>query len=216
MQRLALHLLTALALTGSAGAVAPDGWVIDSQEQWTQATQASKGLAIEDGFATPSDKTATFASKVRRFDQKCKATTITFDQSPIWQNWQPIKNLGPVNMQDAPVFLSLGPDNYWVFYLFTQQKTDYVSDGPWVERVEARLGVDTDNDGNLDQWTDWQQVQEAYDDIQGFSKQVSKTPAKLDVSNLPAGFGFSFEVKLTDTTENKATPVLDRVILAFQ
>ena len=33
---------------------------------------------------------------------------------------------------------------------------------------------------------------------------------------LPAGFGFQFEVKITDTTENKSKPMLDRVTLAFE
>ena len=36
------------------------------------------------------------------------------------------------------------------FCLFTQQKTDYVSTGPWVEKVEVRVGVVADNDGKLD------------------------------------------------------------------
>jgi hypothetical protein len=34
--------------------------------------------------------------------------------------------------------------------------------GPWVEKVEARVGVDTDNDEKIDQWTDWQEVKETY------------------------------------------------------
>ena len=40
------------------------------------------------------------------------------------------------------------------FYLATQQKTDYISPGPWVEKVEARVGVDTNNNGKVDQWSD--------------------------------------------------------------
>ena len=102
------------------------------------------------------------------------------------------------------------------FYLWTQQTTDYVSDGPWVETVQARVGVDTDNDGKIDQWTDWQEVKETYDYIEGFSKQVAKTDAALDASKLPAGFGFAFELKLTDTTENKSKPMIDRVTLEFE
>ena len=35
--------------------------------------------------------------------------------SAIWQNWNPIENLGPVNLADAPVLLTVGPDNYWMF-----------------------------------------------------------------------------------------------------
>jgi len=101
------------------------------------------------------------------------------------------------------------------FYLATQQRNDFVSSGPWVEDVEVRVGVDTDNDTQIDQWTDWAKVSESYDYIEGFSKQVAKTPAKLDLSKLPAGFGFQYEIKLTDTTENESKPVLDSVTLNF-
>ena len=101
------------------------------------------------------------------------------------------------------------------FYLATQQKTDYTSPGPWVETVEARVGVDIDNDQKIDQWTDWTQVKESYDYIKGFSKQVAKAPAELDLSKLPAGFGFQVELKLTDSTENKSKPMIDRLSVSF-
>ncbi len=101
------------------------------------------------------------------------------------------------------------------FYLATQQKTDYISDGPWVETVEARVGVDTDNDNKVDQWTDWTQVKESYDYIKGFSRQVAKKPAQLDLSKLPAGFGFQVELRLTDSTENKSKPMIDSLSVSF-
>ena len=102
------------------------------------------------------------------------------------------------------------------FYLATQQNVDYTSPGPWVETAEVRVGVDTNNDGKSDQWTDWQQVKEAYDYIEGFSKQVKKTPASLDLSSLPEGYGFQFEIKLTDSTDNKSKPILEKVELSFK
>lgn len=101
------------------------------------------------------------------------------------------------------------------FYLATQQKTDFVSSGPWVETIEARVGVDTDNDGSIDNWTDWTVVTESYDYIQGFSKQIAKTPAELDLSNLPAGYGFQTQLRLTDSTDNKSKPIIDRLTLSF-
>ncbi|MEN8796173.1 MAG: hypothetical protein ACN4GG_03230 [Akkermansiaceae bacterium] len=102
------------------------------------------------------------------------------------------------------------------FYLATQMKTDYISSGPWVETAEVRVGVDTDNDGKSDQWTEWQQVKEAYDYIPGFSKQVKKTPASMELSSLPEGFGFQFEIKLTDSTENQSKPILEAIELSFR
>ncbi len=65
------------------------------------------------------------------------------------------------------------------FYLFTQQKSDFISPGPWVETVEARVGVDTNNDGKVNQWSKWQTVKETYDYKEGFSKHVEKRLHKL-------------------------------------
>lgn len=101
------------------------------------------------------------------------------------------------------------------FYLATQQSTDFVSPGPWVETVEARVGVDIDNDGAVDEWTNWTKIRESYGYIAGFSKQVARTPAKLDLSTLPAGYGFQISLRLTDSTSNKSKPILDRVTLTF-
>lgn len=102
------------------------------------------------------------------------------------------------------------------FYLATQQKTDYISPGPWVETVEVRVGVDTNNDKKVDEWTDWTEVKESYDYIKGFSKQISKKPAEMDLSKLPAGFGFQIEMRLTDSTENKSKPIVERMTLSFK
>lgn len=102
------------------------------------------------------------------------------------------------------------------FYLATQMKTDYVSPGPWVESVELRVGVDTNNDKQIDAWTDWTSVTESYDYIPGFAKQISKAEASADLSDLPEGFGFQFEIRLTDTTENLSKPILDSLEFTFQ
>ena len=101
------------------------------------------------------------------------------------------------------------------FYLATQQKVDYVSPGPWVDGVQVRVGVDTDNDQKIDKWTSWSDVKESYDYVKGFSKQVALKPAQMDLGELPVGFGFQFEIMLEDSTENDSKPVLDRVQLLF-
>lgn len=101
------------------------------------------------------------------------------------------------------------------FYLATQQRTDFVSPGPWVETVRARVGVDTDNDAKVDKWTGWTELKESYDYIPGFSKQVAKTPAQLNLSDLPAGYGFQIQLRLTDSTENKSKPIVEKLTLSF-
>ncbi|MEI6892401.1 MAG: hypothetical protein V5783_09535 [Pontiella sp.] len=102
------------------------------------------------------------------------------------------------------------------FYLLTQMKTDYVSSGPWVEAVDVRVGVDTSNDGKINQWSDWQRISEQYEPIEGFSKQIAKTDAQMELSDLPEGYGFQFEVKMSDTTANAPKPILDKVVVTFQ
>lgn len=496
-----------LAIVLPALSASADEWVVDSQEEWKAALADQEGLAIEDGVAEPSEKTATFRSKVKTFGEKRSLASFTFEQSPIWQNWNPIDNVGPSNLADAPVLLCKAPNDYWIFgryggkprgakgkkaanekpfvaedatlqgfdlplkttpypnqfdapgglkkglggyhawqsrdminwvhhgpvtegfsrwvtsaefidgktliyydfpndqdphvyvdedltdgipgrnmgkavddpshgsdagfirsldgkvhsifenwdpidaskrswdsplagravspngidgfeiqelppvdnrtqptgriatykhphwlkedpehyhtnvaeyevhepeqeaygdwaaisiggryylfadydpagghqmsvgwftspsleepftwcdhigqghpdpdigfaegkfYLVTQQKTDWISPGPWVEKVEARAGVDTDGDGKVDDWTGWQEVRESYSQVEGFAKQVARTDAQIDASGLPAGKGFAFEFRLTDTTENKSRPMIDRVRLAFE
>ena len=102
------------------------------------------------------------------------------------------------------------------FYLVNQTKHDYVSPGPWVEKVTARVGVDTTNDGNADVWSDWQEVKESYDHIEGFSKQIKRIPAAMDLSKLPAGYCFCFELRLEDTTANQSKPMLDSIEIRFK
>lgn len=69
------------------------------------------------------------------------------------------------------------------YYLFE----DFVSPGPWVAGVTVGVGVDTNNDGFVNEWTDWQEVNETYAGIPGFAKQVAKTPAQLDLSSCAGG-----------------------------
>ncbi|MEC8506495.1 MAG: hypothetical protein VXZ53_05930, partial [Planctomycetota bacterium] len=74
---------------------------------------------------------------------------------------------------------------------------------------------DTDGNGEVDDWTDWKEVKETYDYIEGFSKQIARTPAAVDLSELPKGFGFQVEIRLEDSTENKSKPILESIDLKF-
>lgn len=100
------------------------------------------------------------------------------------------------------------------FYLVSQT-VDFISPGPWVDGVEVRVGVDIDNDKKIDQWTEWRSIKETYSGVEGFAKQVAKTPAKADLNELPDGFGFQFEIRISDKTKNGSMPILDKVTLTF-
>lgn len=102
------------------------------------------------------------------------------------------------------------------FYLITQQTKDYISPGPWVEEVEARGGVDTDADGSIDKWTDWQVIKETYDHKPGYARVVDAAPAELNLSSLPEGFGFKFEFRVTDKTSNSSVPIMDKVQMSLK
>jgi len=101
------------------------------------------------------------------------------------------------------------------FYLINQTSKDYVSPGPWVDTVEVRVGVDTNKDGKVDAWSKWAEVKEKYDHIPGFSKQIERIPASLNLKKLPKGHGLGFEIRLSDTTENHSKPLIDQVKISF-
>jgi len=105
------------------------------------------------------------------------------------------------------------------FYLIVQnkeEKFDFVSPGPWVDGVEARVGVDTDGNGTIDRWTDWQKVTESYRQKPGFARVIEATPASLDLAALPAGKGFQFEFRTSLPADTTSRPIVDQVTMEFE
>lgn len=111
-----LTLISSIACFAISSAIAEDSpWLIQSQEEWTAAIQSSEGLEFKDGLASPTGKSGTLKTIIKSFPAKRSASSLNLTQSPIWQNWNPITNLGPLNLADAPVLLTKGPDDYWMF-----------------------------------------------------------------------------------------------------
>ena len=94
------------------------------------------------------------------------------------------------------------------FHLFVQRSQDFSSTGPWVDGVEAQAGVDTDGDGVVDEWTEYQTVNESYFHIEGFAKAYGANDATLDLSSLPEGYGLQIRFRASNTLA-----VLDSIAL---
>ena len=102
------------------------------------------------------------------------------------------------------------------FYLITQTSNDFVSPGPWVSGVSARVGVDVNGDGKVDQFTAWQKLEEHYRLKKGFSRIVERSPAKLDLSKLPEGKAFCFEIKIAKDVQTKVMPQIKSAEISFK
>ena len=77
-----LPLIALLLLTTTV--VAQDTWSIKTQTEWEQSIASKKQLELKDGMVSPTAKTATFQSQLKRFDSKRSAQSITFEQSTVW------------------------------------------------------------------------------------------------------------------------------------
>ncbi len=119
MKTNSLTLLTLSSLLSFSAVHADEkDWGIDSQKDWKDQIESSDGVIIEKGMVSPKGKTGTVLTKIRSFDSRRSVKSLTIAQSPIWQNWNPTENLGPSNLNDAPVLLTMGPKNYWMFGLY--------------------------------------------------------------------------------------------------
>jgi len=124
---------------------------------------------------------------------------------------EPFKKCGTIGKGHPDPDIIFAEGKFWLF----SQTDDFVSNGPWIDGVEVRVGVDTDDDKSIDQWTEWTIVKETYSAVEGFAKQVDKTPAELDLNSLPEGYGFQYEIRFSDKTKNDTVPELDKVELSF-
>jgi len=84
-----------------------------------------------------------------------------------------------------------------------------------VDGVEARVGVDEDGDGRIDQWTQWKRIKENYTQKPGFARIVDVTPASMDLSSLPEGKGVQFEFRTEQLDANKVQPIIDSVEIEY-
>ncbi|MDZ7776440.1 MAG: hypothetical protein U5L09_12965 [Bacteroidales bacterium] len=97
-------------------------WAINTTEEWKHNEKNSEGFSYENGFAIPISKISTYQSIIKTFNSKRSVNSIVFKQHSKWLNWEQVNDIKPVNLGDAPVFLSLGPNNYWLFGRYTDKQ----------------------------------------------------------------------------------------------
>ncbi|MFK7909711.1 MAG: Ig-like domain-containing protein [Akkermansiaceae bacterium] len=90
-----------------------DKWIIDDQADWTAATSSTSNMTITDGMVEPTANSAQFTSNAINFPVKRKATFLTLEQSPVWDNWTNAGNVSPSGAGDAPILVSVANDNYY-------------------------------------------------------------------------------------------------------
>ena len=101
-------LLTQLAL-------GEESWSITTAAEWAADIESSEGITIEKGVASPTEKAGSLRTKMKTFKEKRSAKSLTIQQSTLWQNWEAKPRIGPKNLRDAPVFLTMAPGDYWMF-----------------------------------------------------------------------------------------------------
>ena len=96
-------------------------WKIDSSKEWKKNDTSTADFNFEKGMVSGE---GIFKSKKKKLNKATKLSSITLEQSPVWNNWKEVKHVGPSNLKDAPVFLALKDKDYWVFGRYGELKGD--------------------------------------------------------------------------------------------
>ncbi|MEM6916234.1 MAG: hypothetical protein AAF491_06665, partial [Verrucomicrobiota bacterium] len=115
MLRIALSVFCLSLFLASTLPAGEASWDFSDPETWMESFSGGEGVRQESGGVSVESGEGTILTSLQAFEEKRSPSSVTVSQSPIWQNWNPIENLGPSNLRDAPVLLTLGPDNYWIF-----------------------------------------------------------------------------------------------------
>lgn len=85
-----------------------------------------------------------------------------------------------------------------MFYLIVQEGNyDYMSTGPWLDGVEVRLGLDINNDNDVDYWTKFRKIKESYSLKKGFTKVIDVIDAEISFDSIYL-YGFKIEFRLNE------------------
>lgn len=116
-----------------------DRLIINSQEEWTSSIEKVSSIEFKNGFATPSSKYSSLTSSLKTFKNPRSIKSISITQSPLWQNWEPVSNIGPENLGDAPVMISIEKGNYWLFGYYVNPRSPRYKVGKDFKSVPSKL-----------------------------------------------------------------------------
>ena len=102
--------------------VLADPWVVSTDDDWKAAKGYAENLKIAEGCAKPTAEQGSFKSIIKTFPEKRKLSSATFEQSPVWDNWEQIEDITPPGLGNAYVFLPVAPGNYYVFATYKGNK----------------------------------------------------------------------------------------------
>lgn len=86
---------------------------ISTTEDWQRTSSDTFGVSIVDGLVVGE---GVFTSNVIALDGRQKLSELIVEQPDDWKNWvQLSEKIAPPNLRDAPVFLPIGENDYWLF-----------------------------------------------------------------------------------------------------
>ncbi len=100
-------------------------WSVDEESEWTAATLAASNQTVSGGTVEPTADESLFTSVVKSYSVKKKPVSITFEQSPVWDNWTSITGVQPHD-QNAPILLPVADGDY---YFLDEMRYGGVTDG---------------------------------------------------------------------------------------
>ena len=103
------------------------------------------------------------------------------------------------------------------FWLIIQSRKgvnfDFISNGPWNRKVQIRFGIDTNNDGVTDLWTNYQEIKEIYKQKENFVYIVEKASAMAVVNK--EAYGVVVELKV-ETEDRESKIIIESIEIKYK
>lgn len=91
-------------------------WEISDAASWNSNMLSGNNAEVStNGYISPIQENSdfTFKSTIYTSSTALQANKITFKQSPVWDNWERVDNIGPALATNAPIFLPVQHGEYY-------------------------------------------------------------------------------------------------------